>query len=634
MRSESVPLVQSGRSKAVIVLAADLAAPATAAVRDLVDTIARMSGAALPVVGDYGTPSGGPQIHIGATRFCVRNRIQPASLPVNGYRIVTLNDKLVITGTHAIGTSHGVYDVLTRELGVMWGMPDPLFADIPAWSDVEIRAQDRTETPAFGFRVFSGTERNWERRQKIDPAGPVLPYYGHGHNLFNILPPSKYADHPEYYALYDGKRNVPEKDGHTHIQPCLTNEEVIRITIATVRKHFDEHPQASTYSLCPNDSDKFCECPSCRALDDTMGEYRGRRMNSNSYFHYVNAVAEEVLKTHPDRYLGTYAYWTTELVPHNVSHLPPNVVVYLTQDSSQCFDPEYEARDRQILADWSKVADHLAVYDYYGLSWHTPRYYPGIVARTLPHLPTVNVKGFYCETYPHWANTAPQHYLASRLLWDTSEDPEAILDEWFQRMFREAAPKMKEFYQCLEEGWMSRWKQGRWFLGLTNIYVHMISWRAPYRDRAWRLINEAHKAARGHLIRQRVEYVLNGHRFAYIVSKSCERIEAVGSNPETLGADVREVLALMHEGMDVNNRYVVPDLTYGAAYYRDRRMEDAYDRWKGVAAMKLHEATKDREDVRARLRREDALFSELMDIAVKPDWIEWIDETKKEVPEE
>jgi len=50
--------------------------------------------------------------------------------------------------------------------------------------------------------------------------------------------------------------------------------------------------------------------------------------------------------------VSAYAYWTTEV--------PPNVVVYLTQDSSQYFDPKYERRDRQILKMWAKKAHHLA----------------------------------------------------------------------------------------------------------------------------------------------------------------------------------------------------------------------------------------------------------------------------------
>ena len=631
--AEGITLIENGRSRAVIVVPPELGQPAMQAVEDLVETLATMTGVALPVTTDDSDLPPGAQVHIGLTRFVERNRLQPADVPVNGYRIVTLNDKLTITGTHPIGISHGVYSLLIEELGVMWGMPNDIFTDIPQRKTVIINEMDRTERPSFGFRVPSGAEQNWARRNRLDWPNSVLPYYGHGHNLFRILPPSLYKGHPEYYAYYDGRRHVPEDDSHTHVQPCLTNPDVIRITVKTVRRHFDENPNVSTYSLCPNDSDNFCRCPNCAALDDTMEEYRGRRMNSNSYFHYVKAVAEEILKSHPDRYLGTYAYWTTELLPHGIDHLPANVVVYLTQDSSQYFDPEYEARDMQILKDWSEVADHLAVYDYYGLSWHTPRYYPGIVKRVLPHLPSVNVKGFYCETYPHWAHTAPQQYIASRLWWDTTIDADAAMDEWFERMFREAAPQMKAFYDTLEESWMNRWKKGRWFLGLTNVYVHMISWTKEYREKAWKLINDAYKAARNHLIRQRVEYILNGHRFAYLLSHCWDALEKTGEDHQALEEDIRHVLSFLRQGMEANDRHIVPDTTYGPAYYRGKRVSDTYDRCKGVIAMKLNGVLKDDTTLREKLMGEDVLFAEMMDIAVKPDWIKWIDDTKKEIPE-
>ena len=80
----------------------------------------------------------------------------------------------------------------------------------------------------------------------------------------------------------------------------MTNPDVIQITIETLRRFFDENPLVSTYSLCPNDSADFCECPSCSEFDDGMETYRGRRMNSDSYFYYIDTVAKELLKSHPD----------------------------------------------------------------------------------------------------------------------------------------------------------------------------------------------------------------------------------------------------------------------------------------------------------------------------------------------
>ena len=94
-----------------------------------------------------------------------------------------------------------------------------------------------------------------------------------------------------------------------------------------------------------------------------------------------------------------------------------------------------------------------------------PRVYSDITARTLPFLKSVGVQGYYCEVHPYWAFNAPQLYLASRLLWDISLDPEQIMDRYMKRMFREVAGPMKKFYDYLEEVWRESTMPGRWFEG-------------------------------------------------------------------------------------------------------------------------------------------------------------------------
>jgi len=617
-----ITFVEDGSPHAAVVLASELGPGVREAARDMVRVIALMSGAALPVFEDGHAPETIPQVHIGPTAFAQKAVPVPEDLPVNGYRIATRLEsgtpRLVITGRHATGISHGVYHLLTSELGVLWGVADSIFEDIPQRRTVQVASIDRTERPAFGFRVWSGNDPDWIRRNRIDDGDRALPFYGHGHNLFSILPPSKYGDHPEYYAMLDGERRVPDKDGHTPIQPCLTNPEVIRIAVETVRRFFDENPAVSTFSLCPNDSDKFCECPSCRALDDRTPRYRGRRMNSESYFCFIDAVAGEILKSHPNRYVSAYAYWTTELPPESIRHLPPNVVVYLTQDSSQHFDPNYERRDREILEMWAKKAHHLAVYDYYGLGWFAPRYYPSIVARTLPYLKSVGVKGFYCESYPYWAYTGPQLFLASRLLWDPSLNAKQVLDEWFERMFAGAAPQMRAFYAVLERYWMTP-REGKWFEGLDNIGIHLKRWTPEFREEAWQHINAAYKAAKSTKIRQRVGYVRAGFRLAYLMPRAHELLKELSPESENLEEGLRQVAAIVNEAMAVFHTAVESDPTYGPAYYRGERAMRQFMKWKGYLGNRMSKLLEGKPHLRERLVSEDATIAELLQLGATDD---------------
>jgi len=633
MSQNIITLVQNGNSHATIVLAPDIGQRAAEAVDDMVRVIEKMSGAKLPVVTHGNMRDSGSQIHIGATAFATENGLLSDNLPVNGYRISTIETEsiphLVIAANTSLGLSHGIYDLLTNELGVLWGMADALFEEVPEHRTVTINPLNHTEKPSFGFRVFSGVDGNWIRRNRIDDGSRQLPFYGHGHNLFNILPPSKYGNHPEYYAMRDGKRSVPEQDGHTRIQPCLTNPDVIRITIETVRRFFDENPLVSTYSLCPNDSGDFCECPSCAELDEGMEAYRERRMNSDSYFYYIDTVSKELIKSHPDRYVSAYAYWTTELPPRRINRLLSNVVIYLTQDSSQYYDAAYEKRDHDILEKWSKVAHHLAVYDYYGLGWFTPRFFPQIVARTLPYLPTVGVKGFYCESYPYWAHTGPQLYLTTRLLWDTSLDANVVIDEWYTQMFKEVAEDMRKYFETLERGWMDRKREGKWFLGLGRLYLQLAEWPHDIRDEAWEQINIAYGAAKSEITRLRVDYVRQGNRLAYLFSKTLDEVHALENDQNELEERLRNIFDSVKDVMTLYHSKIESDTTYGAAYYRGERATRQFMWWKGYIASIIEEVLSDDAELHQRLVTEDSAYRELIEAMAHPDTQQRIKEARE-----
>lgn len=606
MADRQFTIVENAEAKATLVLAPDIGAHADAAVKDMVRVIALMTrdgnagGAVIPVVQDGAVRSAGPQIHIGQTAFVREQNLVPDDLPVNGFRLATVLtssiSRLVISGRTSLGTSHGVYTFLSEVLGVMWGMADSRFEDIPARTTVVVDFLDRTEVPSFGFRVWSGNHPDYIRRNRVDDGSRMLPYYGHGHNLFSIIPPSKYGNRPDLYAMLPPRgekepleRRVPEEDGHTHIQPCLTNPDFIQITIDHVRSFFDEHPEVSTFSLCPNDSGDFCQCESCLALDDGMPEYRGRRMTSDSYFYYIDEVSKALIESHPDRYVGVYAYWTTELPSRNIKRLRGNVVVYLTQDTSQYFDAAYEKRDHDMLETWSKVAHHLAIYCYYGLGWFPPRVYPSVVARTIPYLPTVSVKGFYCETYPYWAHTAPQLYLASRLLWDTSADAESILDTWYRRMFREAAGEMRKYWEIIEQGWMTP-REGKWFQGLDWLAEQLKQLPADARDASWAQINRALAAAQSDIVRNRISYVLQGHRLSYLLSKAFEEAHGLLSDRANFSERAKKTVARVAEAENLYRTQIETDGTYGHAYYRGERGEIQIRWWMAHIASVIEDA--------------------------------------------
>ena len=94
----------------------------------------------------------------------------------------------------------------------------------------------------------------------------------------------------EYYALRNGKR-IPT-------QLCLTNPDVLKITIDNLRRKMAANPGAVYWSVSQNDNRQYCTCPKCRAIDEREGSPSG------SIIDFVNKVADEF----PDRMISTLAY--------------------------------------------------------------------------------------------------------------------------------------------------------------------------------------------------------------------------------------------------------------------------------------------------------------------------------------
>ena len=61
----------------------------------------------------------------------------------------------------------------------------------------------------------------------------------------------------------------------------------------------------------------------------------------NAHHKRLFALAEAVAQSHPGRCIGVYAYWNVEQPPRDRKKLPDNVIVALTQDNLQHYDPAY-----------------------------------------------------------------------------------------------------------------------------------------------------------------------------------------------------------------------------------------------------------------------------------------------------
>jgi len=539
------------------------------AVDDLAACLEKVSGARVPVVQE-GSPVEGCAIHVGQTDLVKSAGLPLEGLSVDGYVIAPRQNSIFICGRTDDGTSNGIYGFLRDSVGVRWFMPGDLWEVVPKADPLVVKVTETRSEPDYSFRIWSGFAGDegakYAFRNRFDRHRRDIPLYGFGHNLKRIFPVSKYGkEHPEYYAEINGKRFVPESDEAERSQPCLTNPDVIRITVETARDFFANYPTATMFSLCANDNADFCTCPNCSKLDSPPVKCRhGWRTYSDSYFYYVEQVAKEVAKTNPDKKLGCYVYWTTLSVPRHIKRLPDNVVVCLCQDTSQHHDPKYREHDRNLYLAWAKVARYVARYDYYGLGWFSPRYFPHLAADDLKFCHENGAVGLYCELYPYWPITGPQIYLATQVLWDSHQDTDAVLDEYFTKLYENAAPTMKEFYSLLERVWLKE-RRGWWFQGLDSIGSEAIVFDADAMAKALNLLNKARDESSG-TARERVEYTRSSFKFSYLIVTGFDAAISLSKLPLESRADVEHLAREMERMVSLVN---LTERTFAGTLGRD-----------------------------------------------------------------
>ena len=361
--------------------------------------------------------------------------------------------------------------------GVRWYLPDPLGEVVPRKATIELPKIDRTVRPDFAYRhpfqygrMFShpGTTRDealWQTRLGfhvgLEPVGYTDVAIAHGSRIVHERPEMATL-HPEYFALYGGKRDTSTFGGG---RPCLSSPGLFEENVRFARTVFDVYG-APMVSAMPQDGYvSICQCDLCKGKDTLARGITGQL--SDYVWDYVNRVAIEVYKTHPDRKISCFAYGSYLLPPEKIEKLSPNVVVGICQARSGFFDPKEREHFLALRDAWrKKTADgRLLIGDYYlnarpNMPWDgVPVTYPHLVAQDMRSLKGMTL-GNFIEVYrdPQGIRSlALDHinlYVTARTWWDPDLDVDALLEEYYTLYYGPAREEMKTFIQYCEANWM------------------------------------------------------------------------------------------------------------------------------------------------------------------------------------
>lgn len=353
------------------------------------------------------------------------------------------------------GSLNAVYAFL-RSLGVRWYMPGELGEVIPKMTTIPLPENlDETVRPDFGLRCLTWSspagrtlpEILWSKRLGFNAGHEALgPLRSHGMKLVIGREENQKAN-PDFYALVGGKRDTTKHGTGT---PCLSSDKLVAETVKYAREVFD-HFDFPAVSVWPTDGLRKCECETCAAIP-----------KSDYVWQFVNRVAKEVYKTHPDKLITCGAYTWYVKPPEGIDKFSPNVAVFIANRGRPGFnDPKKWNAYWNDVETWrKKLAPRRVVRNEnnrYSLRDKAfPVIHPRAMAKDIHALKGISIGeyGNIGRSKEHaWHNPGISHlnyYVQSRFTWDADQDVDALLDEYYEKFYGPAAKAMRKAFEFAE----------------------------------------------------------------------------------------------------------------------------------------------------------------------------------------
>lgn len=417
--------------------------------------------------GVSGEPADGPSELIVGGRGAVERarrldvRCEDAeweALSAEGYLMRSSPQALLLAGKSELSLFYAVDRLLEKELGVRWFMPGEIGEVVPEMRTIAIGPMDERWEPSFAMRWVGRGE--WARRNGMNVAVDCRGEFKvkwFVHTFTRLLPPEQYAEeHPEYYALVNGKR-VGRTGKPGRVQLCTSNPDVVREVAANIVRIREAEPDLEMISLDPMDSQVFCQCDRCRALDEP-GTGPHNEVSRRLVLFY-SQVADLVRGRFPDLLLKSIAYQKYAAPPLDpaVTLTDTNVIQLCrfmchNHALSDTTCPYNRAYGKYLLG-WRERAKKVALYEYYNkVSWLElpwPIVHP--LRKDIPWFRDLGLFGLATQYRENLGSNGLVYYVAARLLTDPDVDVDALLEDFYKKFYAESAGSMRDYYETLED---------------------------------------------------------------------------------------------------------------------------------------------------------------------------------------
>lgn len=300
----------------------------------------------------------------------------------------------------------------------------------------------KTYTPSFEYRAlfypdcYDEAFRDWH---KLD--WHINDFGIWGHSFYKLLSTKEYfKTHPEYFALYEGKRNSESL--------CMTNEGAAEIIAGKMTEIIAENPNARFFSVSQNDDVVYCECDQCKALNEKHGGPQG------SLYYFLNKIAARF----PTTKITTLAYLHTYRAPENLT-IEPNIYTLFCPIEMNRGKAIEEAPNHKAFVDilhkWGAATAHLYLWDYTVEFTNYLSPFPNLhtFSKNYKLFEQNDVKGLFVQGYADVPGDLYElrQYLLAKIIWNTQIDVEAVTLDFLEGFYGKAAVFVKRYIDLLTQ---------------------------------------------------------------------------------------------------------------------------------------------------------------------------------------
>ncbi len=542
-KSRKLILADSGKTNYKILLSKNPDDREIKAANDLAEILNKISGAKFNIIKESKLFSGKKYISIGKTE--ISQKLKSAELGDEGYAITENNGNLYLRGGKIRGPINAVYAFLEEDLGCRWY--DYRTCSLSKTEHLEVQVKSRHYVPTFELRdpyYWDAWDGNWSLRNRTNSPearipekwGGNLAYPGKNfrergasnhyecwfvHTFNRLLPPEKYfAKHPEYFSEINGERKP--------YQPCLSNPEVLTITIDKVKEVLSIDSGSRLIGVSLNDRNDYCGCKECVKIVRKEGGQSGILLK------FVNAVADAIKPSFPDVKIMTLAYRDTAMPPKKIKPRN-NVVIQLCTDEHAWRWPFLKVTEtgkfRKIINAWCKIGADFYIWDYTVNYSYLPLPMPNlpVVGNNLKYYAAKGAKGVMTEgaDQGYGASDARMRcWVWAKQMWNPKLDTRKLMKDFIFGYYGTAAQPVWKYNMMLWKLW-EKYHSRQDYSGFRNVSLYEIRYKpdiplfsGKFSGKAMKLFDEAEKLVVSPELHRRIQLA----KLPVIYTRLCREI--------------------------------------------------------------------------------------------------------------